>query len=39
MTRPARRIRKLEPLARQADRDMPVFQRLAPIVAGWKDRT
>lgn len=28
--------RKLEPLARTADRDLPVFQRLAPIVAGWK---
>jgi peroxiredoxin/tetratricopeptide (TPR) repeat protein len=28
--------RKLEPLARHADRDLPVFQRLAPIVASWK---
>ncbi|MDR3634238.1 MAG: redoxin domain-containing protein [Isosphaeraceae bacterium] len=32
--------RKLEPLARHADRDLPVFQRLAPIVAAWKaDKT
>ncbi|AGA29652.1 peroxiredoxin family protein [Singulisphaera acidiphila] len=28
--------RKLEPLAKQADRDLPVFQRLEQIVAGWK---
>jgi peroxiredoxin len=28
--------RKLELLARDADRDLPVFQRLAPIVARWK---
>jgi peroxiredoxin len=28
--------RKLAPLAKHADRDLPVFQRLAPIVAGWK---
>ena len=28
--------RKLEPLARQADLDTPVFQRLAPVVASWK---
>lgn len=28
--------RKLEPLARHADRDSPVFRRLAPIVAAWK---
>jgi peroxiredoxin/tetratricopeptide (TPR) repeat protein len=28
--------RKLEPLARNADRDVPVFQRLERIVAGWK---
>ena len=26
----------LEPLARQADWDVPVFQRLAPIVAAWR---
>ena len=32
--------RKLEPLARWADRDLPVFRRLAPIVARWKaDKT
>src|SRR5262249_19143789 len=30
--------RKLEPLAKAADRDVPVFQRLAPILAGWKDK-
>jgi peroxiredoxin len=30
-------FRTLEPLARHADRDVPVFQRLAPIVAAWKD--
>ena len=29
-------FRTLEPLARQADWDVPVFQRLAPIVAGWR---
>jgi peroxiredoxin len=28
--------RKLEPLARAADSDTPVFRRLAPIVAAWK---
>ena len=28
--------RKLEPLARSADRDLPVFRRLAAIVEGWK---
>ena len=28
--------RKLEPLARQADPDLPVFRRLAPVVAAWK---
>ena len=28
--------RKLEPLARHADRDTPVFRRLAAIVDGWK---
>lgn len=28
--------RKLGALAKSADRDLPVFQRLAPIVAGWK---
>jgi peroxiredoxin len=28
--------RALEPLARWADRDVPVFRRLEPIVAGWK---
>ncbi len=28
--------RKLEPLARAADRDTPIFLRLAPIVEGWK---
>lgn len=28
--------RKLEPLARSADRDLPVFQRLETIVAKWK---
>ncbi len=28
--------RKLEPLSRQADRDLPGFRRLAPIVAAWK---
>jgi len=28
--------RKLEPLARWADRDVPVFQRLDKIVASWK---
>jgi peroxiredoxin len=28
--------RKLEPLARHADRDLPVFGRLAPVVARWK---
>jgi peroxiredoxin/tetratricopeptide (TPR) repeat protein len=28
---------KLVPLAKAADRDLPVFRRLAPIVAGWKD--
>ncbi len=27
---------KLEPLARDADRDPPIFRRLAPIVAAWK---
>ncbi len=27
---------KLEPLARQADRDVPVFQRLAPVIESWK---
>ena len=27
---------KLEPLARGADRDTPMFQRLIPIVEGWK---
>ena len=31
-------FRTLEPLARQADWDVPVFQRLAPIVAGWRTR-
>ena len=28
--------RKLEPLARAADHDSPVFRRLAPIIEGWK---
>ena len=28
--------RQLEPLARGADRDLPVFRRLETIVAGWK---
>jgi peroxiredoxin len=28
--------RKLEPLARHADADLPVFRRLAPVVAAWK---
>ena len=28
--------RKLETLSRHADRELPVFQRLAPIVATWK---
>jgi peroxiredoxin len=28
--------RNLEPLARFADRELPIFQRLAPIVARWK---
>ena len=28
--------RKLEPLAKWADRDLPVFRRLEPIVARWK---
>ncbi|MEO6812187.1 MAG: peroxiredoxin family protein [Isosphaeraceae bacterium] len=28
--------RKLEPLAKEADRDLPIFQRLAPIVDAWK---
>ena len=28
--------RTLEPLARSADRDLPVFRRLEPIVARWK---
>ena len=28
--------RKLEPLARHADRDLPIFRRLAPIVSAWK---
>jgi peroxiredoxin len=32
-------FRTLEPLARQADWDVPVFQRLAPIVAGWRTTT
>ena len=32
--------RQLEPLARWADRDLPVFRRLETIVAGWKaDKT
>jgi peroxiredoxin len=32
--------RTLEPLARAADRDLPVFRRLEPIVARWKaDKT
>lgn len=31
-------FRALEPIARQADRDVPVFQRLAPIVAAWKEK-
>jgi len=31
-------FRTLEPLARQADWDVPVFRRLAPIVAGWRTR-
>ena len=32
--------RKLEPMARWADRDLPVFRRLEPIVARWKaDKT
>jgi peroxiredoxin len=30
-------FRTLEPLARDADDDLPVFQRLAPIVAAWRD--
>jgi peroxiredoxin len=30
-------FRKLEPIAREADWDVPVFRRLAPIVAAWKD--
>ncbi len=34
--RPARPTRSLEPLARWADRDLPVFRRLEPIVARWK---
>jgi peroxiredoxin len=29
----------LEPLAREADSDVPVFQRLAPIVAAWRTDT
>jgi peroxiredoxin len=29
--------RKLEPLARCADRDLPVFRRIEPIVARWKE--
>jgi peroxiredoxin len=29
-------FRTLEPLARQADWDVPVFQRLAPVVAAWR---
>ena len=34
--KPAREAyRKLGPLARNADPDLPVFRRLAPIVAGW----
>jgi peroxiredoxin len=28
--------RKLEPLARYADSDLPIFRRLAPIIAAWK---
>jgi peroxiredoxin len=28
--------RKLEPLARHADRDTPIFRRLAPVIAAWK---
>ncbi len=28
--------RKLAPLARSADPDLPVFQRLAPVVAAWR---
>ncbi len=28
--------RKLEPLARDADSDLPVLRRLAPVVAAWK---
>ncbi len=30
--------RTLEPLARSADRDLPVFRRLEPIVARWQGR-
>jgi peroxiredoxin len=29
--------RALEPIARWADRDLPVFRRLGPVVARWKD--
>jgi peroxiredoxin len=28
--------RKLEPLLKQADLDIPIFRRLAPVVASWK---
>jgi peroxiredoxin len=31
-------FRKLEPLASEADWDVPVFQRLAPVVAAWRTR-
>src|SRR5262249_20572044 len=31
-----KQFRILEPLARQADWDVPVFQRLTPIVAAWR---
>ena len=33
-----RAYRKLEPLARAADPDLPVFRRLAAIVGRWEDR-
>ena len=29
--------RRLEPLAKGADRDLPVFRRLDPVVAGWAE--
>jgi peroxiredoxin len=36
-TREAQEVyKKLAPLARAADPDLPVLQRLAPVVAGWK---